>query len=149
MKKETTVNATRLWTVLARATNSVAKNLSIHIQTLGICDSDFAALEALLHKGPLAVNEIGSKVLLTSGSMTASIDRLEKKGFVERHNHPTDRRSNLVHLTSRGKSFIEDAFRDHEKVINDNISVLTQQDMDSIYPLLKKLGLSIESKLNE
>ena len=57
-----------------------------------MCGSDFAVLEALLHKGPLPVNEIGKKILLTSGSITAAIDRLEDKEFVERRAHGTDRR---------------------------------------------------------
>ena len=40
-------------------------------------------MEVLLHKGPLPIKMIGEKVLLTSGSMTAAINRLEKKGFLE------------------------------------------------------------------
>jgi len=51
--------------------------------------SDFAVLEALLHKGPLPVNEIGKKVLLTSGSMTVAVDRLEQRRLVERRAHGT------------------------------------------------------------
>lgn len=35
-------------------------------------------LEALLHKGPLPVNALGEKVLLTSGSITTAVDRLER-----------------------------------------------------------------------
>jgi DNA-binding MarR family transcriptional regulator len=54
--------------------------------------SDFAVLEALLHKGPLPVNEIGKKVLLTSGSITVAVDRLETKGLVERRASGADRR---------------------------------------------------------
>ena len=46
--------------------------------------TDFAALEALLHKGPLTIAEIQAKVPLALGSMTAAVDRLEKKGFIIR-----------------------------------------------------------------
>ena len=38
----------------------------------GLSITDFMILEALLHKGPLPINEIGKKILLTSGSMTAA-----------------------------------------------------------------------------
>lgn len=48
---------------------------------LGLGDSDFRVLEVLLHKGPLAVNIIGGKVDLTTGSITTAIDRLEKKAL--------------------------------------------------------------------
>jgi len=37
------------------------------------------------------VNVIGAKVLLTSGSITASIDRLEARSLVKRNRHPTER----------------------------------------------------------
>ena len=53
--------------------------------------SDFAIMEVLLHKGPLPIKTIGEKVLLTSGSMTAAVNRLEKKEFVRRNqelSHP-------------------------------------------------------------
>ena len=61
------------------------------IDKLGLTLTDFAILEALLNKGPLAVNDIGAKVALTSGSMTTAIDRLKSRGLVERddeHNRP-------------------------------------------------------------
>jgi MarR family 2-MHQ and catechol resistance regulon transcriptional repressor len=50
------------------------------IANTGLCLTDFAALEALLHKGPLTIWQIQEKVLLASGSMTAAVDRLEKLG---------------------------------------------------------------------
>jgi MarR family transcriptional regulator, 2-MHQ and catechol-resistance regulon repressor len=46
--------------------------------------SDFAVLEILLHKGPQPVNLIGKRIFLASGSITAAVDRLEKKRLVER-----------------------------------------------------------------
>ena len=57
-----------------------------------MCGSDFAVLEALLHNGPLPVNESGKEVLLTSGSITVAVDRLETKGLVERRASGADRR---------------------------------------------------------
>src|SRR3989475_12155782 len=78
-----------------------------------MCASDFAVLEALLHKGPLPVNEIGKKVLLTSGSITVAVDRLETKGLVERRAHGSDRRGRKVHLTKAGRELITSVYADH------------------------------------
>ncbi len=47
------------------------------IESLSLCPSDFGVLEVLLHKGPMPINTIGKKVLLTSGSITTLVDRLE------------------------------------------------------------------------
>src|SRR6267142_93292 len=84
-----------LWKA-ARAAQAYAEK---SISQLEMCASDFAVLEALLHKGPLPINEIGKKVMLTSGSITVAVDRLEARGVVERRAHSTDRRTKLVHLT--------------------------------------------------
>src|SRR5215213_10030470 len=91
-----------LWKA-ARAVEAYAQN---SISQLQMCGSDFAILEALLHKGPLPINEIGKKILLTSGSTTTAVDRLEDKGLVERRAHGTDRRAKVVHLTKDGKKLI-------------------------------------------
>src|SRR5438093_1341613 len=98
-----------LWKA-ARAAQAYAEK---SILKLEMCGSDFAVLEALLHKGPLPVNEIGKKVLLTSGSITVAVDRLETKGLVERRAHGTDRRARVVHLTKEGRKLITRAYADH------------------------------------
>src|SRR5260370_41404513 len=79
--------------VLWKAARAVEVSAEKSILELQMCGSDFAVLEALLHKGPLPVNEIGKKVLLTSGSITVAVDRLEAKGLVERRTHGPDRRA--------------------------------------------------------
>src|SRR5213594_5246281 len=98
-----------LWKA-ARAAEAFAEK---SISELEMCGSDFAVLEALLHKGPLPVNEIGRKVLLTSGSITVAVDRLETKGLVERRAHGTDRRTRIVHLTKSGRKLITRVYADH------------------------------------
>src|SRR5437773_7816128 len=98
-----------LWKA-ARAVEAYAENSISHLE---MCGSDFAVLEALLHKGPLPVDEIGKKVLLTSGSITVAVDRLETKGLVERRAHRTDRRAKIVHLTKEGRKMIARVYSDH------------------------------------
>src|SRR5207247_6266703 len=92
--------------VLWKAARAVQACAEKSISELEMCGSDFAVLEALLHKGPLPVNEIGKKVLLTSGSITVAIDRLETKGFVERRAHGADRRAKIVHMTKEGRKVV-------------------------------------------
>src|SRR4030095_2140296 len=78
--------------VLWKASRGVQAYAAKSISEVVMCASDFARLEALLHKRPLPVNEIGKKVLLTSGSITVAVDRLETKRLVERRAHGADRR---------------------------------------------------------
>src|SRR4029453_6412070 len=127
--------------VLWKATRAVETYAEKSIQELEMCGSDFAVLEDLLHKGPLAVNEIGKKVLLTSGSITIAVDRLETKGLVERRAHGTDRRAKIVHLTTQGKKLITRVYADHAAALEQPASPpLTRTGRDSLIPLLKKIG---------
>jgi MarR family transcriptional regulator, 2-MHQ and catechol-resistance regulon repressor len=115
-----------------------------------MCSSDFAVLEALLHKGPLPVNEIGRKVLLSSGSITVAVDRLETKGLVERRAHGTDRRARIVHLTKEGRKLITRAYADHaadmERLAS---SSLTRAERATLIGLLKKIGYQAAGVLDQ
>jgi MarR family 2-MHQ and catechol resistance regulon transcriptional repressor len=112
-----------------------------HVQSLGIGFSDFAVLEVLLHKGPLPVNTIGELVRLTSGSITAAVDRLERKRLVERCSHASDRRARVVHLTTEGRNLIGPAFADHAAAMERATAGLTPAERAQAAALLKKLGL--------
>ena len=126
-----------LWKA-ARAVEAYAEKSVLELQ---MCGSDFAVLEALLHKGPLPVNEIGKKVLLTSGSITVAVDRLEAKGLVERRAHGTDRRARIVHLTKDGGKLITRVYTDHAADMERLASAsLTRAERKTLISLLKKIG---------
>ncbi len=127
--------------VLWKAARAVQAYAEKSITNLEIGASDFAVLEALLHKGPLPVNEIGKKVLLTSGSITVAVDRLERKGLVERRAHGTDRRARIVHLTKDGRKLITRAYTQHAADLEQLVSAsLTPKERTTLIRLLKKIG---------
>jgi len=136
-----------LWLILWRAHDALREHAERHIASLGLGFSDFAVLEYLLHKGPAPVNTIGDKIRLTSGSITATVDRLESKGLVERRNHPVDRRARMVHLTAGGRKLIVCAFADHEAAMERAAGGLTAAERNTATGLLKKLGLHAQSLL--
>src|ERR1700761_5581142 len=80
-----------VWLVLWKASRTLYAHADQSIESLDMCQSDFGVLEALLHKGPLPIKTLGEKVLLTSGSITSAIDRLEQRGWVERSTDGNDR----------------------------------------------------------
>lgn len=141
-------SAMHVWLVLWKAARAVEQNATSSVSGLGLGLSDFAVLEVLLHKGPQPVNVIGKKVLLTSGSITTAIDRLEARKLVHRTAHPEDQRARLVQLTGRGKRLIECAFRQHAADMEETIAVLTSTERLELIGLLKKLGIFAAAKLN-
>lgn len=139
-----------VWLVLWKAARAVEAYAQISIAELEICGSDFAVLEALLHKGPLPVNEIGRKVLLTSGSITVAVDRLETKGLVERRASGTDRRARIVHLTKEGRRLIERAYAKHAADMEQIAAAsLTTPERATLIRLLKKIGYKAAEQLKQ
>src|SRR5213080_854117 len=136
--------------VLWKAASAVQSFAGESISELEMCGSDFAVLEALLHKGPLPVNEIGKKVLLTSGSITVAVDRLETKRLVERRAHGTDRRAKVVHLTKEGRKLIARAYADHAADMERLASAsLSSAERKALIRLLKKIGYAAAGTLKE
>ena len=102
--------------------------------------SDFAVLEVLLHKGSLPVNTIGEKVLLTSGSITTAVDRLEKQSLVRRERSKADARVVMVHLTGTGRELIESAFETHSEDLDRLFEVFDEQERAQFANLARKIG---------
>ncbi len=136
-----------LWLVLWKAFRSVEAHAHRHIAELGLCLSDFGVLEALLNKGPLNVKKLGAKVMLTSGSMTAALDRLGRRGLIEREEDADDRRVRMVRLTEAGRGMIREAFEDHKQAMERTVAGVGKKDREVLIGLLRQLGHSAEDRV--
>jgi MarR family transcriptional regulator, 2-MHQ and catechol-resistance regulon repressor len=141
--------ATRVWLVLWKAAHAIEQNAIRSVSALGLGRSDFAVLEVLLHKGPQPVNIIGRRVLLTSGSITAAVDRLESRKLVRRTADLKDGRSRIVELTETGRRLIERAFQKHAMDMEETMAVLRPSERAELVRLLKKVGMWAASRLDD
>ena len=139
--------ATRVWLVLWKAAHAIEQNALRSVSTLGLGLSEFAVLEMLLHKGPQPVNAIGRKVLLTSGSITSAVNRLESKKLVRRTADTGDLRARIVHLTDTGRRLIERAFKQHAMDMEETMAVLRSRERRELVRLLKKAGMWAAARL--
>lgn len=138
-----------MWLILWKAARAVEQNALSSVSKLGLGLSDFAVLELLLHKGAQPVNVIGKKILLTSGSITTAVDRLERRKLVHRKAHPEDQRARLVELSEKGKRLIECAFDQHALDMEETIAVLTSSERVELIRLLKKVGKFAAARLKD
>ena len=108
----------------------------------------FDVLSALRRAGEpyeLSPGQLVQQTLVTSGTMTNRVDRLERSGFVERRPDPNDRRGVLVHLTPRGRDVVDAAMADlieHEKAL---LSELSSTDQLPLASLLRRMLAPLES----
>jgi MarR family transcriptional regulator, 2-MHQ and catechol-resistance regulon repressor len=137
-----------LWVVLARAYRSMAAFVESSVAALDIGLSDFMILEALLHKGPLTMTELCDAALITNASMTAAIDRLEERAFVERIADKQDRRVRRVQLTPHGTALIKRLYGRHERDLDEVMSGVSLTERAELRRGLKTIGLAAQAKLN-
>lgn len=68
---------------------------------VGVSVPELIALEHLDGDGSLGPSEMARRLQMTSGAMTALLDRLERDGYVRREPHPHDRRRVLLRRTAK------------------------------------------------
>jgi MarR family 2-MHQ and catechol resistance regulon transcriptional repressor len=127
---------------LSRAAESVTQSINAHLREHDLTVSQFGALEALYHLGPMHSGELGEKILKSSGNMTLVIDNLVQRGLVYRQRREDDRRCVDIHLTERGVSLISSILPGHVEGIVRSMSVLSANEQETLASLLRQLGLA-------
>lgn len=108
----------------------------------GLQHGEFDALATLRRSGALeglTPTALFEAAMMSSGGMTARIDRLEKAALVERRPHPTDRRATLVRLTDKGFDLIESIMPSHEETARDILAPLSLDEQKTLNALLARL----------
>lgn len=138
--------ALRLIRILKNANKSVFEPLKQNMTTYNLNPTEFMVLEFLFSKGTQSVQKIAEKVELTSGSMTYIINRLFDKGLIVKQKCAKDNRICYISLSERGKELFESIFPTHVQFATNLIEVLTDEEIDVLSELLKKLGLGIQEQ---
>ncbi len=131
------------WIKLARASGSIFRTIRPTLEKHGLTIPQFGTLETLWHLGPMSQKEIGKKLLVTDANVVRVIDNLERDKRVERVPMPSDRRSNLIQLTSTGESLIKTVFDEHVQDMIRIYQALPDRDVKKLADLCKILGLGI------
>lgn len=135
----------KLFVVLSKAYKIIMDRAVKDMKKRGLAENEFAVLELLHHKGKLPLQQIGERILITSGGITYTIDKLEAKGYLKRVPCPDDRRVTFAELTAEGHALMESVFPAHAEVIHGLMAGLTAEEKRSAIELIKKLGLSAQA----
>jgi MarR family 2-MHQ and catechol resistance regulon transcriptional repressor len=130
------------FTKLRRAVNVLSLREGEVMRAAGLTESQFGALEALHHLGPLCQHELAGKVLKSAGNMTTVVDNLERRGLVERRRDGDDRRVVTVHLTDSGGELVREVFPRVVEVLVEAFSTLSAKEQEQLAALCRRLGTS-------
>jgi DNA-binding MarR family transcriptional regulator len=99
--------------LLALGYQSFERISGAHVRELGLTPAQFDIVAALGNTAGMPFHELGEKALITKGTLTGVVDRLERRGIVARVPSDTDGRSSIVGLTAAGERLFEQVFDAH------------------------------------
>jgi MarR family 2-MHQ and catechol resistance regulon transcriptional repressor len=127
---------------LSRAAESVTQRINAHLRDNDLTVSQFGALEALYHLGPMQSGLLGGKILKSSGNMTLVIDNLVQRGLVNRQRRQDDRRCIDIYLTEKASNLVKTILPGHVDGVVRSLSVLSADEQETLTALSRKLGLA-------
>jgi DNA-binding MarR family transcriptional regulator len=131
-----------------RSAGYIQKAVESELQKFGLAIADFDVLASLRRAGPpyrLTPTQLYRNLMITSGTMTNRLDKLEERGLVTRHDDPNDRRGIQVSLTPKGLTLADSAVTAHVTNEAGILSGLTASEQSTLDGLLRKLLGSLAS----
>jgi DNA-binding MarR family transcriptional regulator len=96
----------------------------------------------------MTFKKLGEKTLITKGTLTGVIGRLEDKGLVQRVASETDGRSQIVKLTAAGEDVYQRSFPEHLSFINRIFDDYSPEDIVNLEDSLKRLHKTVTALRN-
>jgi len=112
--------------------------LSHVARRLGVTRTECDAVEELTQRGGVTPGLLGECLTLTSGSVSALLDRLELLGWAQREPHPDDRRMVLVRLTAAGEAIAEREIGPLDLAVHNAAATLRSRERSVIERFLSK-----------
>lgn len=116
--------------------------------TSAVKPGQFQVLAALRRRDPLPMNasELAEAALLTTGAMTAVLDRLEEQGLIRREMDAKDRRARRITITEKGRTLINRALDQRMAQHRALNAVLTLEEREALSDILRKLLIAVEGE---
>lgn len=131
---------------LVEAYSAFYRTGSRHIESMGLTPSQFDVIAELGDTDGLTCANLSDATLVTKGTLTGVLDRLEKKGIVKRENIAGDRRAIKVRLTSKGEALFRKVFPAHAEFLRPYFEgALSPSEVQVMKSTLVRLRKSFEN----
>lgn len=125
--------------VLMQTSKAVQERIRLEMSENTLTITEFSVLEVLFLKGKQTIQQVGHSILISSGSMTYVIDKLEQRGLLHRSACPEDRRVIHVTLTENGKELMETIMPKHHELVDYMLGALSNNEAETLVKLLNKI----------
>ncbi len=110
-----------------------------HIRELGLTPPQFDVICTLGNTSGMFMNQLAEKTLVTKGTLTGIVDRLEQKELVRREVPPENRRCFLIVLTPEGQALFEKIFPAHIEYLRERFTDMNETELAEIRSALQRL----------
>jgi DNA-binding MarR family transcriptional regulator len=124
---------------LTRAYQAFAAYSERHVRELGLTPAQFDVIATLGNTQGMYMGELAERTLVTKGTLTGIVDRLEKKGLVRREVPPDNRRCFTIVLTPEGERMFAEVFPAHIAYLKERFGQLSPQELEEARSVLSKL----------
>ena len=144
MIKERYLRSIRL---LAECFHAFQRISDTNVRKLGLTPAQFDIIATLGNTSGMSFKELGDKTLITKGTLTGIVDRLEDKALVIRTSSMEDRRSMIVRLTDKGQAEFDRIFTPHIQFCKQTFLGYSDEDFAALDKELAKLKRQLDAAL--
>jgi len=133
-----------LWQGISAIYRTAVKRLNSRLSEDRISFSQFSILRAIGKFGPMPMNKLGEHMLVAPANITGLVDRLERKGYVERRRDRRDRRLLKIELTERGRRIHDKVIEQFWTYVRNVFSSLSENERVVLLGLLARIRKSVD-----
>ena len=133
---------------LVRCYQAFERASGAHVRRLGFTPAQFDIVATLGNTSGMTFRELGERTLITKGTLTGVVDRLEERGLVLRCVHPGDGRATLVRLTPKGERAFRDVFDPHLAFMRPAFEALAESDRNALVRRLQLLREALDKRMD-
>jgi len=134
---------------LARCYQAFQRASDANIRGMGLTPPQFDIVVTLGNTPGMSFKELGSRTLITKGTLTGVVDRLQARGLVERQASQTDGRSTRVRLTAEGERVFREVFEPHLAFLAPAFESLPECGRKELEKRLRQLREALEKRNDE
>lgn len=129
------------WLRLLRVSQKVERDLAGQLKLGGLNNAQFDVLAHVGAAEGITQQELADSLLVTKGNVAQLLDRMEKRGLIERRSQG---RTNRLFLTDEGRRTFAEVVPAHEALIDERLSVLSEEEQKQLFELLRRLDRALE-----
>ena len=149
MKNTTEYVLNKLLVQLFNDILQIEKNAMNNTEFKDLSITEIHTIEAIGKEGNRTMGEIANDLRITVGTLTTAINRLIKKGYVERKRIEEDRRVVVVYLTESGKKDFDEHTLFHKEMIDEVAKNFEDYELKVLTKALSKVSEFFEDKYQD